>query len=58
MSDRSEALDRFLLDRGDAITVWQAGWPPPTRWERFTGTAHAAAYHYARLARFILTGRN
>jgi hypothetical protein len=58
MSGRSEALDRVLLDQGATITVWAAGWPPVSRWERFWGAAQAAAYHYLRLARFIATGRN
>lgn len=58
MSARSEVLDRVVLDRGQAITVWAAEWPTQGRVERFLGTAHAVAYHYARLARFIATGRN
>lgn len=58
MSRRSEHLDRLALDRGHPVTVWAAGWPPLTRWERFWEATEAAAYHYVRLARFVFTGKD
>ena len=58
MSRRSEVLDRIVLDRGAAITVWQASWAPQGRLERLADMAGALTYHYRRMAVYALTGRN
>lgn len=58
MSRRSEALDRIVLDRGAAITVWRSSWPRQGRLERLADLLGALAHHYRRMAVYALTGRN